>query len=231
MKPARQVVKPTTHRSVGIVHVGWFQPEGIVHESELEAAFVRHAVLCPAVRAIQAQPFRLAWRDSQGTDREYVPDYLVTLADGSRIVVEVRPARFVAQDRSKFAAAAHSLASKQISYVVVTDEHLADSLQQLDRLVLRAARGNVSAERCASAIALVTNAGEAGLLWSSALVSDIPEQDWLHLVGRRLLAADTGVALSVSSRLFQPLECPGARDHECLQFERWFGCQAWRSDA
>jgi len=231
MKPARQVVKPTTHRSVGIVHARWFQPEGIVHESELEAAFVRHAVLCPAIRAIQAQPFRLPWRDADGVDREYVPDYLVTLMDGSRIVVEVRPAKFVEQDRSKFDAAARSLAAKQIGYVVATDEHVPESRQQLDRLILRAARGNVSPARAASATALVASAGEGGLPWRSALVSEIPEQDWLHLVGRRLLVADTGVTLSASSRLFQPLECPGARDHECLQFERWFGCQAWRSDA
>jgi len=227
MKPARQVVKPTTHRSVGIVHVGWFQPEGIVHESELEAAFVRHAVLCPATRTIHAQPFRLAWCDTEGTDREYVPDYLVTLTDGSRIVVEVRPARFVNQDRAKFSAAAASLAAKRIGYTVVTDEHLSAARQQIDRLILRAARGNVMADRIAPALALVGAKGVDGLLWSRALASEVPEPDWHHLIGRRVLVADTGIELSPSSRLFLPLNWPGVRDHERLQFERWFGCQAW----
>jgi hypothetical protein len=121
MKPARQVVKPTTHRSVGIVNASWFQPasedgpsrrrsiqiergclqsfcsvamtvteeSGIVHESELEAAFVRLAILCPAVLSIQAQPFRLDWIDEDGIARQYVPDYLVTLSDRHRVAVEV----------------------------------------------------------------------------------------------------------------------------------------------
>ena len=227
MKPARQVVKPTTHRSVGIVHVGWFQPEGIVHESELEAAFVRHAVLCPATRTIHAQPFRLAWRDDDGADREYVPDYLVTLTDGSRVVVEVRPARFVDQDRAKFGAAATQLAAKRVGYVVVTDEHVPETRQQFDRLILRAARGSLAPGRIAHAIDVVAAAGSDGLVWSRALERDVSESDWHHMVGRRLLVADTGVELSLSSRLFLPLNWPGARDHERLQFERWFGCQAW----
>ena len=227
MKPARQVVKPTTHRSVGIVHVGWFQPEGIVHESELEAAFVRHAVLCPATRTIHAQPFRLAWCDAEGVDRQYVPDYLVTLTDGSRVVVEVRPARFVDQDRAKFSAAAIQLAARQIGYVVITDEHVPETRQQIDRLILRAARGSVAADRIAPAVEIVAAAGIDGLSWSCAIDNAVPESDWHHLVGRRILVADTGVELSSSSRLFLPLNWPGARDHERLQFERWFGCQAW----
>jgi hypothetical protein len=69
MKPARQVVKPTTHRSVGIVHASWIHPEGIVHESELEAAFVRHAILCPAVLSILAQPFKLVWTATNSEPR------------------------------------------------------------------------------------------------------------------------------------------------------------------
>ena len=227
MKPARQVVKPTTHRSVGIVHVGWFQPEGIAHESELEAAFVRHAVLCPATRTIHAQPFRLAWRDDEGTDHEYVPDYLVTLTDGSHVVVEVRPAKFVDQDRAKFGAAAAQLAARRIGYVVITDRHLPETRQQFDRLILRAARGSLAPDRIAHAVDMVTTAGSDGLVWSRALDSEVPESDWHHLIGRCLLAADTGVELSPSSRLFLPLNWPGARDHERLQFERWFGCQAW----
>ena len=65
------------------------EESGIVHESELEAAFVRLAILCPAVLSIQAQPFRLDWIDEDGIARQYVPDYLVTLSDRHRVVVEV----------------------------------------------------------------------------------------------------------------------------------------------
>lgn len=231
MKPARQVVKPTTHRSVGIVHASWIQAEGIVHESELEAAFVRHAILCPAVQAIHAQPFRLGWHDADGAEREYVPDYLVTLSDRSRVVIEVRPARFVEKDRLKFDAAATLLAGKGIGFVVITDRHVPEARQRADRLLLRSARGELSGERIARACAMVRDAGVAGLRWDAAIASGISEQDWHFLLGRRHLVADTGIELTLSSRLFLPLDWPGARDHECLQFEHWFGCQAWRPDA
>ena len=230
MKPARQVVKPTTHRSVGIVNASWFQPEGIVHESELEAAFVRHAILCPAVLSIQAQPFRLDWVDEDGNARQYVPDYLVTLSDRHRVVVEVRPVRFVGKDHAKFDATAATLASKEIGFVVVSDEHVSELRQRAGRLILRSARGELTEDKRSRASDLVRAAGTAGLAWEVALASGIFERDWHFLLGRRLVVADTGVELSLSSRLFLPLNWPGARDHERLQFEHWFGCQTWRPD-
>lgn len=230
MKPARQIVKPTTHRSVGIVNASWIQPEGIPHESELEAAFVRHAILCPAVVSIQAQPFRLDWFDGDGVAREYVPDYLVTLSDRHRVVVEVRPARFVDKDCLKFDAAAATLAGNGIGFVVITDGHVPKSRQQAGRFILRSARGKLGGDRISRACDLVRDAGNVGLTWEAAVATGTPELDWHFLLGRRLLVADTGVELARSSRLFQPLNWPGAREHEYLQFEHWFGCQAWRPD-
>ena len=200
MKPARQVVKPTTHRSVGIVNASWFQPEGIVHESELEAAFVRHAILCPAVLSIQAQPFRLDWVDEDCIARQYVPDYLVTLSDRHRVVVEVRPLPFVGKDRRKFDAAAVTLVSKEIGFVVVSDEHVSESRQRAGRLILRSARGELTEDRRSCACDLVRGAGAAGLMWEVALASEISERDWHFLIGRRLVVADSSrvVRLSVA---------------------------------
>src|ERR1700758_190751 len=137
MKPARQIVKPTTRRSVGLIHASWFASDGIPHESELEAAFVRHAVLCTAVMHIHAQPFRIDWVDGKVEQRTYVPDYLVTLRDRSRLVVEVKPAKFVDQDRDKFDAAAGLLAKRRIGFTVITERHVSESLQRAGRLLLR----------------------------------------------------------------------------------------------
>ena len=228
MKPARQVVKPTTHRSVGIVNVSWLQPDGIPHESELEAAFIRYAVLCPAVREISAQPFQLPWTDAAGADRAYVPDFQVTLLDGTKVVVEIRPARFIETDREKFDAAARLLGQKRIDFIVISDELLPKELQVLTRLLLRSARGELGADLITRADELVARAGIGGLAWNEALASGIAERDWHHLLGRRRFVSDTGLSLRPTSRLHQPLDWPGARDHERLQFDRWFGCQAWR---
>ena len=228
MKPARQVVKPTTHRSVGIVNVSWLQPDGIPHESELEAAFIRYAVLCPAVREISAQPFQLPWTDAAGADRAYVPDFQVTLLDGTKVVVEIRPARFIEKDREKFDAAARLLGQKRIDFIVISDELLPKELQVLTRLLLRSARGELGADLITRADELVARAGIGGLAWNEALASGIAERDWHHLLGRRRFVSDTGLSLRPTSRLHQPLDWPGARDHERLQFDRWFGCQAWR---
>ena len=230
MKPARQVVKPTTHRSVGIVNVSWLQPEGIPHESELEAAFIRYAVLCPAVRKISAQPFQLPWADAAGADRAYVPDFQVTLIDGAKVVVEIRPARFIEKDREKFDAAARLLGQKRIDFIVISDELLPKELQALTKLVLRSARGELDADLITRADKLVARAGTSGLAWNEALASGIAERDWHHLLGRRRLVTDTGLTLRPTSRLHQPLDWPGARDHERLQFDRWFGCQTWGQD-
>jgi hypothetical protein len=231
MKPVRQVVKPTTHRSVGIVNASWVQPEGIPHESELEAAFVRHAILCPAVALIHAQPFKLAWTAPDGSAGSYVPDYLVTLSDRARVVVEIRPARFVDKDRVKFQAAAQQLANKALYYVVITDEQLTEPRQRAVRLVLRSARGDLSDDQAQQAVGLVRATGRDGLTLESAIATGIPLTVWHFLIGRRRLIADTGVELQPSSRLFQPQDWPGVKEHERLQFDRWFGCQAWRPDS
>jgi hypothetical protein len=227
VKPARQVVKPTTRRSVGIVNVSWLQADGIPHESELEAAFIRHAVLCSAVQEIAAQPFRLPWVDSVGVDRTYVPDFQVRLTDGAKIVVEIRPSRYIDQDREKFDAAAQILGQKGIDFVVISDERLPKPLQKLAKIMLRSARGDMASAVASRACDIVTGAGVCGLAWSDALSTEISEQDWHHLLGRRQLVADTGITLLPTSRLHQPMNWPGAREHERLQFDRWFGCQAW----
>ena len=44
----------------------------------------------PAVVAMASQPFRLVWTDG-ARNREHTPDYFARLADGTGVVVDVRP--------------------------------------------------------------------------------------------------------------------------------------------
>jgi hypothetical protein len=45
----------------------------------------------PEVIAIAAQPFWLRWRDSAGRSRRHAPDLFARMADGSAVVIDVRP--------------------------------------------------------------------------------------------------------------------------------------------
>jgi hypothetical protein len=45
----------------------------------------------PRVTAIAAQPFWLHWRDDSGWARRHAPDLFALMADGSGVVIDVRP--------------------------------------------------------------------------------------------------------------------------------------------
>jgi hypothetical protein len=86
---AREVVKRNSGRTAHVV----IAPHALDHEvecgSKVEAAFVRRAILHPAVMSVRHQPFRM-----ELTHGKYTPNFLVTLKDKSLLVAEVseRPA-------------------------------------------------------------------------------------------------------------------------------------------
>ncbi len=45
----------------------------------------------PDITGIASQPFWLHWRDDDGRDRRHAPDFFARRADGSGLVVDVRP--------------------------------------------------------------------------------------------------------------------------------------------
>ncbi len=65
------------------VHVGY--------ESWLERDHVMLLDFDSRVTAIAAQPFWLRWRDDAGRSRRHAPDLFARLADGSGVVIDVRP--------------------------------------------------------------------------------------------------------------------------------------------
>jgi hypothetical protein len=44
-------------------------------------------------RLLVAQPFWLRWRDDADRSRRHAPDLFARMADGSGVVIDVRPAR------------------------------------------------------------------------------------------------------------------------------------------
>jgi hypothetical protein len=76
-------------------------------ESWLERDHLMLMDFDPAVRAVSSQPFWLRWRDGEGRARRHAPDYFARLADGTGVVVDVRPDdRIPARDAETFALTA-----------------------------------------------------------------------------------------------------------------------------
>jgi hypothetical protein len=66
----------------------------------------------PVVVGIASQPFGLSWVEEGGRRRRHVPDYFARLADGSGLVVDVRPDEQIeARDAAAFAATAQACAA------------------------------------------------------------------------------------------------------------------------
>jgi hypothetical protein len=61
------------------------------YESWLERDHVMLLDFNPLVAAIAAQPFWLRWRDDAGWSRRHAPDLFARMADGSGVVIDVRP--------------------------------------------------------------------------------------------------------------------------------------------
>lgn len=61
-------------------------------ESQLERKCIWHLEYSPAVVGYEEQPLELHYVDGEGKARRAIPDFRATLADGCRLLVEVKPA-------------------------------------------------------------------------------------------------------------------------------------------
>jgi hypothetical protein len=76
-------------------------------ESWLERDHLMLMDFDPDVRAVSSQPFWLRWRDGRGGSRRHAPDFFARKADGTGVVVDVRPDdRVPERDAETFAATA-----------------------------------------------------------------------------------------------------------------------------
>jgi hypothetical protein len=76
----------------------------------------------PGVRAVSSQPFWLRWRDGEGRSRRHAPDFFAREADGSGVVVDVRPDdRIPERDAGTFAVTAAACGAAGWEYRRVGD--------------------------------------------------------------------------------------------------------------
>jgi hypothetical protein len=222
LEPARRVVTRAPHRSVGVVAVPWLQLHPIEHESFLERGFVDMAVASRAVVGIDFQPFKLDYALDDGP-HTYVPDYLVTLSNRERLVVEVKPSRRVPEYRLRFDAIQAVLSSRDLRFFVVTEEHMPDAAVDQARLWRRYARAGVDTAQAQRALQAV--AQNRAITFADLIHQGLAPDVVYHLLGRRELLSADRLLLTSGTRLLHPTHEEPI--HERIYFERWFGCSSW----
>jgi len=171
----------------------WFATTGehVGFESWVERDAVMLLDFDPDVVAVSSQPFRLTWAGRPGT-RWHVPDFFARLADGSAVVIDVRPDELVgADDAEVFAATRRACAAVGWGYrrVGVVDAVLAANVRWLSgfrhrRCVNAPAGGELMRHAAAGPVTVAGLVARAGdrlavlpalyhLLWRGVLAADL----------------------------------------------------------
>jgi hypothetical protein len=215
MKPTRKVITRSPHRSVGAIHEPWLQSTPIQHESHLEKQCVEVLLLMPGIVQIESQPFAVEFT-VQGRQRNYTPDFRVTLADGSQALVEPKGPPFVQAFRD------------------LLDAGLREAIRSLSLPLYLVPSGLISTERAIHASEMramarrtpPTGAMDALLTWAAKqrhpTVGDAEQAGHPlghigYAVGRRLLAVGPNFDLSPQQPLYL------ASTHEHIHLDDWLG--------
>lgn len=200
-------------------------------QGQLERALAIVLAGCPVARQIQEQPMKIwyGWNESrQGTqirlleqepktrrDRTtgerysyVVPDFLVSMLDGTYLLIEVKPSRKLATEvvQRKLAVAATLAANREWSFHVVTERELFRT--PLVRNLSFVARYRLFAENPAISAQLLHQVTEEGiqfgkLIGNSSCELLSSEQHALHLLASEQLSFDPVLQeLTNSSRVY-----------------------------
>jgi hypothetical protein len=171
-------------------------------ESWLERDHLMLMDFDPGVEAVASQPFWPRWRDRDDKARRHVPDYFARRADGSAVVVDVRPDdRIPPRDAETFAATAAACASAGWGYRRSgdLDPVLVANVRWLSRYRHRRCLvpgiAGVLLEAFAGGRALFEGAEEAG-----DRLRVLPVL--YHLMWQRRLAADLSVPLGTATAVW-----------------------------
>ena len=168
-------------------------------ESWLERDHLMLMDFDPDVRAVSSQPFWLWWRDGVGRSRRHAPDFFARKADGTGVVVDVRPDdRVPERDAETFAVTASACEAVGWEYRRAGD---------LDPVLVANVRwlSRYRHQRClvpgVASVLLEVFAGGRCLFEGAEMAGDrlrvLPVL--FHLMWRRQLAADLAVPLGMST--------------------------------
>lgn len=193
----RKVVTRAPHREVGIVNASWLLDHGVEHESHLEKRFIMVALSCPVVVDIAHQPFEV-WLGPDQTHK-YTPDFLITFADGSKVVIEVKPETFLKEHRARLAAARTHLSGLGYAFLIVTDKHVdAHGLSSRALLLMRYGRLLISTQDALMCRQLLEDQFRGNAAVRDLVAHGVSEQTIWNLVATHQFRVPAG--LNVSDR-------------------------------
>lgn len=216
MEPSiRKVVKRSPAHTVRLLHLPHLQPDPIEADSSVERDFVHVAALYPHTRAILHQPFRLTLDAAS-----YTPDFLVSFADGSKAVIEVKPTEFVASYAELFANVRKKLAAHGLVFVVARDTVLRhDGLSERALLIRRYAKGQCDRSLRDRAMRMV-QASESGVQVRALRAAGVPLEIIMHLICYRDLQTTIDLILNDDAVITAPHTNTKESSH-AIRFAGW----------
>lgn len=215
--PGRRVVSRSPHRRVGYVSCPWFQEEQIAYESLLELGFVRIALLCPGVQKIQAQPFKLPLGDGL----HYTPDFLLTINDSLRLVVEVKPREHVPKHQRKLDVAADVLRTHGYEFLLCTDESIVvGGRHDKAAKLLRHGQSMTCPEHCARIESVVQDLRFPQTLEHLAKLTGLEPHQVCGAIARRALALNANLGLE---QIYSPGHLKDKDDDGYSPYTAWLG--------
>ena len=212
----RKVVTGSPHREVGLINPGWLLDHPVHHESHLERRFVMAALACPVVTDIVHQPASISL-DSGGT---YTPDFLVTLADGDSVYIEVKPQKFLSKHEVKLKAARTTFAAQGKKFLVVTDKEIdKNGMGKRAILLMRYARMHLDPSVIQDYIQLVEQMATDNPTVRDLLEEGLSDAEIWGLVARHKLRIPPGIDLEATTPVSINNQKENCHDQLCAWFD------------
>lgn len=223
--PARKVVTRSPIRTVRVINLPGIFASPVECESSLERDFVYRAALCPGVIQLRHQPFQLRVRGG----RRYTPDFLVSHADGSQTVIEIKLTRKIDHYRETFDEAAKQLRERSFRFVVVGENKIrAKKSHERAALLLRYRKGSID-PALQQRVLETTGTHTKGIsITALEQVCQASRPDIFHLIAARRLSCSRLLPLDGGALVFA---FPTQEINDEHFIESWLGVAQWPTHA
>lgn len=216
----RKVVTRSPHREVGVLNPGWLLDHPVEHESNLEKNFIMVALACPVVKDIVHQPVELTLVSPDGKSQKYTPDFRIRLNDDTFIVVEVKPEKFLAENKAKHDLAKALLSSEGTPFWVVTDRHInSNGLSARAILLMRYARLGFDEDSALQCKRLLEEEFRGSAQVHELVSKGVSESVVWGMVAAHRLRVPVGLNINLQESVELNTQKGGCHDYFCA----WFG--------
>lgn len=202
--PARDLIKVSPWRGTGAFRIPCMTPYPAQWESYLERYAILTLSLCVDVQSISTQPYTESYKDSDGKDRQYTPDLLVTLSNGKDLTIEVKSLRYlVMEELEKYIDIGKHFATQGKAYRFFVDTQIEDAPRfKTAKLLFR----YVTSEISISAFEKIENFLQQGEMSISKLMdlADVQLVDVYTLISKRRLCIDWDMPLNDQANVSLP---------------------------